>query len=132
MYWYDTHDQGGIYTEPTFTYLEQRYGRPSFGGIDLSYSQADNVVLWTGISQKLGQAIINLTTAGTIHWHPTTAFQYSVQGRALALPLASLPIEKEYSTGHWLPVAFRLGPNCDDHVYQHEPVNHTGHNRISA
>jgi hypothetical protein len=115
MFWYETHDEGGIYTEPTFTYLEQRYGKPTFGGMDLSYSQAANVVLWTGISQKLGQAIINLTTSGEIHWHPTTAGQYEIQGRALALPLAFLPIDREYTTPHWLPVAFRLERSCDDH-----------------
>jgi hypothetical protein len=116
MFWYDLHNEGGgVYMEPTFTYLEQRYGRPSLGGMDLSYSQADNVVLWTGISQKLGQAIINLTTEGEIHWHPTTAGQYQIQGRALPLPLASLPIDREYTAPHWLPVAFRLGLNCDDH-----------------
>jgi len=117
MFWYDLHNEGaGMYGEPTFTYLEQRYyGRPRFGGMDLAYSQADNVVLWTGILQKLGQAIINLTTNGTIHWHPTTAAQYEIQGRALPLPLASLPIDREYTTPHWLPVAFRLGPNCEDH-----------------
>jgi hypothetical protein len=116
MFWYDLHNEGaGMYGEPTFTYLEQRYGRPTYGGMDLSYSQADNVVLWTGISQKLGQGIINLTTAGTIHWHPTAAGQYNLQGRALPLPLASLPIDREYTTPHWLPVAFRLDRSCEDH-----------------
>lgn len=116
MYWGDLDDKGcGVYMEPTFTYLEQRYGRPAFGGMDLAYSQADNVALWTGISQKLGQAIINLTTSGKIHWHPTTSAQYELQGRALPLPLASLPIDREYTAPHWLPVAFRLGPSCADH-----------------
>jgi hypothetical protein len=116
MFWYDLYiEHSGLYMEPTFTYLEQRYGRPTFGGQDLSYSEADNVILWTGISQALGQAIINLTTKGEIHWHPTTAIQYDIQGRALPLPLASLPIDTEYTTPHWLPVAFRLGRNCGDH-----------------
>jgi hypothetical protein len=113
--WYAEGRGGALYMEPTFTLLEQRYGRPTFGGQDLSYSETDNVVLWTGISQALGQAIINLTAKRAIHWHPTTAIQYDLQGRMLPLPLASLPIDREYTTPHWLPVTFRLGPNCGDH-----------------
>ena len=118
MFWYEMCSKGrgpSLYLEPTFTYLEQRYGRPTFGGQDLSYPEADNVILWCGIGQALGQAIINLTTKGVIHWHPTTALQYDLQGRALALPLASLPIDREYATPHWLPVTFRLDRSCEDH-----------------
>jgi hypothetical protein len=98
---------------PTFTCLEQRYGRPSFGGTDLNLTDQHNIVLWRGLSQNLARAILNLCQRGEIHWHPTLAVYYLEEGRALPLPLVHWPITKTFDKPHWLPVDFELGPSCD-------------------
>jgi len=99
---------------PTFTCLEQRYGRPRIDGTDLELTGSKNVTLWQGLSQGLAQAILNLCVNGQIHWHPTLAVFYMVEGRPLPLPLAYYPIREEYRNPHWLPVEFHLGAACDD------------------
>jgi hypothetical protein len=107
-------DRYGPLGRPTFTCLEQRYGKAMFGGVDLTYTRAANVVLWQTLTQNLAQALINLLTRGEIHWHPTLALYYLTEGRALPLPLALLPIEEDYKDLHWLPVEFISGEACED------------------
>jgi len=99
---------------PTFTCLEQRYGRPRSGGTDLELTGSKNVILWQGLSQNLAQAIVDLSVNLRIHWHPTLAISYINEGRPLPLPIASYPITEEYAKPHWLPVEFYVGSSCDD------------------
>lgn len=98
---------------PTFTCLEQRYGRPRMGGTDLEVTGSKNIVLWQGLLPNLAQAIVDLCVNGKIHWHQTPAIHYLVEGRALPLPLTRWPITEEYDKTHWLAVEFCLGPSCD-------------------
>lgn len=104
---------GGL-GRPTFTCLEQRYGRPRSGGMDLELTGSKNVILWQGLSQNLAQAVVGLCVNLQIHWHPTLAIFYIYEGRPLPLPIASYPITQEYAKTHWLPVVFHLGPSCED------------------
>lgn len=97
---------------PTFGCFEQRYGRPRYGGIDISLTGHDNVLLWSGLSDPLATAIINLLSHGAAHWHWTLPIYYLEESRPLPYPLAEWPAER-YAEKRWLPVEFHLGPSCD-------------------
>jgi len=99
---------------PTFGLFEQRYGKPGYGGLDLSLTGHDDVLLWSGLSQQLASAIINLIGRGEVHWHWALPVYYLEESRPLPLPLASWPVTERHTTGKtWLPVEFLLGPSCD-------------------
>jgi len=90
--------------------LERRYGEQGDGAHSLCLGK--NMVVWTGMSEKLTTAIMQLLEAKAIHSHPGSYLAYIIDGGGLKLPLAKRPPKGGYAKEHWLPLVFRSGPKC--------------------
>ncbi len=96
----------------TLVELAHRYGNQGQGDHALTLEPNLNVVLWTGLSEKLVTGIIELTHKKEIHSHPGSFLAYMVDGGGLKLPLAKRAPRGGYKKPHWLPVTLRSGPFC--------------------
>ena len=70
-----------------------------------------NVVLWTGLSQEVIDALIELQREELIHKDLCNVLAYAIDGYILQMPLVKRPPAKGYSEPHWLPVVFNPGPS---------------------
>ena len=66
-----------------------------------------NLVLWTGLSPTLAEAILYLVREGQVIFAKADLLIYSVDGGLLTLPVAKRPRPDGYTSLHWLPVCLR-------------------------
>ena len=93
----------------TVTYAELSRNVQGFNGLS-DVKLTPSVVLWTGVSTKAGEALIELVTEGVIDMQPCSAYVYAMDGECLRLPLVT---SKQHITRvskrlRWLPVIFRI------------------------
>ena len=67
-----------------------------------------NVLLWNDISEEASIALKELTDANRIHFEPTNAITYLIDGGLVSLPVAKR--EMHYKETHWLPSVLCSGP----------------------
>ncbi len=72
------------------------------------------IVLWSGLSIELVDAILGLLHAEELFLHPTTMLTYLGDGWLLNLPLAKRPSASGYKQPRWLPCVLRLVPLSSD------------------
>lgn len=105
--WYVQH-----YDWVSLVELAHRYGDLGKGDHSLTIEPSLNIILWTGMSEKLVTAIIQLVHNREIHIHPGSFLAYMIDGGGLRLPLAKRAPKGGYKEPHWLPVSIRNGPFC--------------------
>lgn len=66
-----------------------------------------NIILWSGVSQKVVDIIVSLQTKKKIRFQTggDTMLCYAIDGGMLNLPVAKK--ERPYKAPHWLPVLIR-------------------------
>lgn len=70
------------------------------------------IVVWTGLSVILSEAIIALLLAKTLHLHPSQVLTYMIDGACLTLPIAKRIPKEGYRDLHWLPCTLRVVPQA--------------------
>ena len=93
----------------TVTYAELSRNVQGFNGLS-DVKLTPSVVLWTGVSTKAGEALIELVTEGVIDMQPCSAYVYAMDGECLRLPLVTSKqhITRTSKRLRWLPVIFRI------------------------
>jgi|AGTN01.1.fsa_nt_gi hypothetical protein len=91
------------YDHVSYVELENRFGEQVIGeyAIYLDNKGSSNMLIWTGMSEELSMAIQELVAEQKIEHLPCSAVVYGLDGRILALPVATKI--KKYTTPHWLP-----------------------------
>ena len=69
--------------------------------------RGQNVYLWTGLSEKAFDALVDLIESEDIHFVPASLLAYLIDGITQKLPLAK--DIKPYKKPHWFPVILRPG-----------------------
>lgn len=93
----------------SFAELDQLTGfRDRENGFEIGW-RSQNIVFWSGISEEGCDALDAALDADLIHYHPTSAFIYLLDGTMPQLPVAKQV--RTYKQPHWLPVVLKLGPN---------------------
>jgi len=94
----------------TFVEIQNLRGRGALrGDCGLEIPGREDLVLWGGMSDELGEALDELIRAGRIHLVPASRLTYLVDGGSMRLPLAKRPMGKPYKKPHWLPCCLRPG-----------------------
>jgi hypothetical protein len=70
---------------------------------------AENVVIWTGLSQDMVESLVALRASDRVHYAPTSMLTYVIDGGVMQLPLVKRA--QAYKKPHWLPVVVKLGPD---------------------
>lgn len=70
----------------------------------------ENVIFWTGWNEKAIKIMIELQQTGLVSKEPADLAVYLIAGKCLQLPLV-VDIQ-QFSTPHWLPVAFVAIPQA--------------------
>jgi hypothetical protein len=83
---------------------------PCGGEMNLALSGDSNVLLWSGMSERMCGLLVQLLREGRIFAHRSSVAAYHLQGGVLNLPLAHKPRRGGLASPHWLPVAFRTVP----------------------
>lgn len=92
----------------TFAELDQIDG---FSGGDLALMLGENIIMWSGLTEKACDAIGELRASRQIHPVPTSALTYAYERKVLNLPLAKA--RRAYKRPHWIPVVFNPGSGAD-------------------
>lgn len=90
-------------------FLEERE-IPWRGELNLSLNSDSNVLLWSGMSAAMCDAVLRLLHERRIYFHRSSVAAYHVHGGVLSLPLADSPRQGGLEQPHWLPVALRAVP----------------------
>ena len=90
----------------TFAELGSRFGAAFFDG-EYAMLARPNIVFWAGMSEEAVTAISELKKEGVIHFQPTQAITYLIDGRSLSFPIVKQA--RDYKKPHWLPVTIRPG-----------------------
>jgi hypothetical protein len=81
---------------------------PGFAGERfIAASGHPNLVLWDSISPGAALALSALLREKKVHYQITSALSYEIEGRILALPLATA--FRKYDERRWLPVTLHPG-----------------------
>jgi hypothetical protein len=96
----------------TIAEMIRRYEDQAEGENQWEAESDKNIVFYTGLSEKLINALRELLREKKAHLHPASWLAYMLDGGALTLPLAQKPPRGGYRKPHWMPVCFRPGPNC--------------------
>lgn len=90
--------------DTTFAEIMKNFGEEAKG--DLAWEIAPNIVLWSGMSEKLIAAFELIRDR--IEPRVTSVWCYLFDGAFLQLPIAKKPPRGGYKEQHWAPVAFYL------------------------
>ncbi len=72
---------------------------------------APNVLLWSGMSEQLAEAVLGLIREKRLFTHPSCALTYLIDGGGLALPIPKRsPPPGGLKKLHWIPTCLRLVP----------------------
>lgn len=74
---------------------------------DATIELPGNIVLWSGLSIELVDAIQSLLDSEQVFLHPVSVLVYMADGAALRLPLAQRVPPGGYRSPHWLPACLR-------------------------
>ena len=74
---------------------------------DATIELPGNIVLWSGLSIELVDAIQSLLDSEQVFLHPVSVLVYMADGAALRLPLAQRVPPGGYRKPHWLPTCLR-------------------------
>jgi hypothetical protein len=88
----------------SFVELERFLGGEMSG--DFNLFKGDNVVLWSGVSERFAEAFASLVETGQVRLVPTSPLVYLIDGKALRLPLVKG--RYRYKKPHWLPVVLDI------------------------
>jgi hypothetical protein len=83
------------------------------GNYELSLGNDWNLVIWSGISQELGDTVLKLIREKRLFYHPADTLTYFIDGGILKLPLATRPPKGGYKKPHWVPVCLRTVPMAE-------------------
>lgn len=92
----------------SFVELRRHLGGERFDGDRLLLSaDGANILLWTGMSDDIADALLALLAEERIELRTTPILTYAADGGGLNLPIAARRFHYKYE--HWLPVLIDLG-----------------------
>lgn len=92
------------YNHVSFAELKREF--PEFDGNYEKAIREHNIILWSGISLEMIEAIDSLIKEKLIDIYPTTPLVYMADGAVLSLPIAKSM--RKYKKPHWAPVVFNV------------------------
>lgn len=78
------------------------------GNMSLEFDKFENLILWTGMSQRLVRAISQAIHEKKVYIAPAGNLTYLIDGGALDLPVAKSV--RSYKHPRWLPVTLHHSP----------------------
>src|SRR3954470_13654399 len=98
----------------SFPELQRHLSYGATGHYTLAAPERPDLIMWAGLSQRLGNILLQEEQEHRIHYHvlgPDEAmFVHLIDGGSLELPIARRIPSAPYKQPHWLPVTVRLGP----------------------
>lgn len=92
----------------TFGELTNRFFPEHVGDRSLELSDYKNLVLWTGLSDELVEAVSSAIAEGQLHLWPATDMTYLLDGFHLNLPEAKRV--QPYKEPHWIKMCLHHKP----------------------
>lgn len=97
-----------VASKETVSWVEivQHLGEKASGDFELSWEgkSFSNIVLWSGISKEVSDAVLNMMNEKRIHPHVAATLVYLCDGAMMKLPIAKSI--RHYKKPHWLPVVY--------------------------
>ncbi len=84
---------------------------PTTGEQGLASRANPNTVLWTGMSQELCTAIVELIDSKRLYLHPVDVKDYQALQKGVKLPVIHEPTDEKLPRPSWLPSALRNAPH---------------------
>jgi hypothetical protein len=96
------------YGHVSFAELTHKFFPEHQGDQKLELADYENVLLWTGMSPELVDAVCSAVAAGEVHLWPATDFTYAMDGASLNLPEAKRL--QAYKEPHWVKMCLHHEP----------------------
>lgn len=78
------------------------------GLFSISLPSYENILMWTGMSELLAEAVSELLESHQLYTHSANQLTYLADGGGLTLPLAK--DARQYQKPHWFPVTLDKSP----------------------
>lgn len=96
-------EHGGVSMVELERYFDDTKGKSA---VSLEGDNYSNLIVWSGMSLKFCNVVMELEATGEVEMKPTPLLVYITDGRRLDMPIAE--VVKHYTSPHWLPIEYNI------------------------